>query len=573
VDGNRLSYNQTMRRLRYLAFFLFASFEVMAAVGGHSVLTTDYCVGERTIGFLSGEREGFVFSYFRREHPDKVFSVQAKTESCSAKWGCDYSFGSVAAMSEGGQNGLTIKGETCREEPPNTSFICATKRRMIYAGFKGRDIFYTTFDHKQKDFTKNSLSLLGGTLGSDGKRKVLATFSNNDFVYEVHTSIDKDPTGYVTVSEGGAKISAEECVFLNLNQSFVDRAFPELPFRPTNDTQAIPLADGQFLFISLENASLFDPKSLHWTSIDNVPKFLGIGGKFYALPDGRAISVGPNYRIFDPKSLKFSDSTPLDPQWYGWGSSVQLQDHRIMKILVAKNDSKDGHPFKGLRYYAFFDPKTMGWSEPKKFTIPIDEEDRPELGLLENGRVFALLTGPKTGVTQSSLIRNMDFEYKISVYDPASKTWSLPQALPFNATADLRWVAREGSDLLFVGAQKEPGWTDNVSSVIFDADTLSIVSFPVPHSFGPKTQLSLFRFHGAIFALTSTIGDEVSKLFMERLDPGKNDWSPVQAPKIARDFPVLFQLPGGKILVMGQPQHPDTLLAYPPDRFEILDTD
>jgi hypothetical protein len=73
--------------------------------------------------------------------------------------------------------------------------------------------------------------------------------------------------------------------------------------------------------------------------------------------------------------------------------------------------------------------------------------------------------------------------------------------------------------------------------------------------------------------LTSTIGDEVSKLFMERLDPGKNDWSPVQAPKIARDFPVLFELPGGKILVMGQPQHPDTLLAYPPDRFEILDTD
>jgi hypothetical protein len=52
-----------------------------------------------------------------------------------------------------------------------------------------------------------------------------------------------------------------------------------------------------------------------------------------------------------------------------------------MKILVAKNDSKDGHPFKGLRYYAFFDPKTMGWSEPTKFTIPIDEEDRPELGL------------------------------------------------------------------------------------------------------------------------------------------------------------------------------------------------
>ena len=543
----------------------------MAAAGGHSVLTADYCVGERTIGFLSGEREGYVLNYFRREYPDKVFSVPAKTKSCSAKWGCDYSFGSIAAMSEAGQNGLTIKGETCRQEPPNTSFICATKRRMIYVGFKGKDISYTTFDHKQKDLTKNSLSLLGGTLGSDGERKLLARFSNNDFVYEVHTSVDKDPTGYVTVSEGGAKISEEECVFLNVNQSFADRAFPELPFRPTNLTQAIPVADGQFLFISLENASLFDPKSLHWTPIDDAPKFLGIGGKFYPLPDGRAISLGPSYRIFDPKSLKFSDSTPLGPKWWGWGSSVQLQDHRIMKILVPNNDSKEGRPFKGLRYYAFFDPKTMSWSEPTKFTIPIDEEDKPELGLLENGQVYTLLTSPKPGVARSSVIRT-DFEDKISFYDPASNTWSLPEALPFNATADLRWVAREGSDLLFVGAQKETGWTDNVLSVTFDADTLSIVSFPVPHSFKPKTQLSLFKVHGSIFALTSTIGDEVSKLFMERLDPGKNDWIPAQAPKIARDFPVLFELPGGKILVMGQPQHPVTLLAYPPDRFEILDT-
>jgi hypothetical protein len=67
-----------MRRLGYLAFFLFASFDVMEAVGDHSVLTTDYCVGERTIGFLSGEREAFVFSYFRREHPDKVFRCRPR---------------------------------------------------------------------------------------------------------------------------------------------------------------------------------------------------------------------------------------------------------------------------------------------------------------------------------------------------------------------------------------------------------------------------------------------------------------------------------------------------------------
>jgi hypothetical protein len=561
-----------MRWLKYFGFFLSASLEVMAAAGGHSVLTSDYCVGQRTIGFLSGEREAFVFNYFPRERPDKIFSVEGETESCSAKWGCDYFFGSGAAMSEGGQSGLTIKGETCRQEPPGTDFVCATKRRMIYVGFKGKDIFYTTFDHKEKDFTKNSLSLLRGAIGSDGQRNILATFNNSGFVYEVHTSVGKDPTSYTTVFEGGVKVSEEECVFLNFNQSLVDRAFPELPFRPTNETQAIQLADGEFLFISLENASLFDPKSVHWTSINDVPQFLGIGGKFYPLPDGRAISLGPNYRIFDPKSLNWSDSTPLDPQWYGWGSSVQLQDHRIMKILVAKNNSKDGHPFNGPRYYAFFDPKTMSWSEPTKFTIPVDEEDKPELGLLENGQVFMVLTGPKAGVTQSSLFRS-DGEYKISVYDPASKTWSLPQSLPFDLTAELRWVAREGSDLLFVRAQKRPGSTEEISSVIFDADTLSIVSFPVPHSFGPNTQLSLFKVHGAVFALISTIGDEVPKLFMERLDAGKKDWSPVQAPKIIRDFPVLFELPEGKILVMGQPLHPDTLLAYPPDRFEILDTD
>jgi hypothetical protein len=558
-----------MSRARYLASFLFASAAVVAA-DSHPVLTSDYCVGERTIAFVSGERESYVLNYFHRDHPDKLFSVPAKTESCSAKWGCDYSFGSIATMSEAGSGAFKIKGETCRPEPPNTSFTCATNRRMIYVGFAGKNVTYTSFDHKQRDSTKNSLSLLSGTLGSNGERRLLATFSNKDFVYEVHTSVNKEPVGYVTVSKNGEKISEEDCVFLDASQNFVDRAFPELPFRPTNNTQAIPVADGQFLFISLENAALFDPKSLHWTPIDGAPKFLDIGGKFFRLPDGRAISLGPDYRVFDPKSLTFTDSTTLGPKWWGWGSSVQLPDHRIMKMLVPNNDTKEGRPFKGQRYYAFFDPKSMSWSEPIRFAVPDDEQDRPELGLLDDGRVFALLSGPKPGVSQLPLNRILGLEYTISVYDLARDTWSEPKALPFDATVDLHWMAREGSHLLLVGVQKEPGWRDSISSVIFDADTFSITPFASPHLFKSHGQLSLFRVHGSILALTSTIGDDVSRLFMERLDPGMGDWVALQAPKIPGYFPFALELPGGKILVTIQPQHPDTLWAYPPDRFEIL---